>query len=257
MERAVQNYILSNYLDELERLVASARAKSSDPLLGNLQSRITSMKNVAVLVMGDVEALGRDVENNVVVPSWFTTSTSLCFKWRADGDGGQCGGGAANLLCARPNSMTPVYRDDTDRRPGGCQMQWGVQSSGFPSWFNDVKVCYQWYPDGDGGQCGGGAARLLCAGINQFSPEYRDDTDRRGGGCRMSWKIEVPTSAPLWMRTVKICFSWYPDGDGGQCGPAPSRDLCAVANQWTEYYRDDTDSRSGGCRMSWGLKFDF
>ncbi len=29
---------------------------------------------------------------NVPVPSWFTRDTQLCYKWRPDGDGGQCGG---------------------------------------------------------------------------------------------------------------------------------------------------------------------
>ncbi|CAL1530299.1 unnamed protein product [Lymnaea stagnalis] len=253
MIRAVENYVMRNYLEELERLIITARTKSNDAVLPALQTRITELKGGAALNEGAVDALSNDVEANLIVPEWFTSNTKLCYKWRADGDAGQCGGGAANLLCAKPNAMTPEYRDDTDSRSGGCQMQWGIQSMGFPSWFSQVRVCYQWYPDGDGGQCGG-PSRLLCAGLNDFSPEYRDDTDRRSGGCRMSWKIEVPSSAPLWLRTAKMCFSWYPDGDGGQCGPAPSRNLCAVANQWTDYYRDDTDRRSGGCRMSWGIK---
>ncbi|KAK0060711.1 perivitellin-2 67 kDa subunit [Biomphalaria pfeifferi] len=254
MEKAVENYVLRYYLDELERLMASARKVSSDTILNSLQTRLTALKALPVLAMGDVELLGKEIESHIIVPTWFRTATKLCYNWWADGDGGQCGGGAQNLLCATPNSMTPVYRDDTDGRGGGCRMQWGIHSTGYPSWFNDVRVCYRWYADGDGGQCGGGAAQLLCAGVNQFSPNYRDDSDGRGGGCRMSWKIEVPSTAPLWIRTTKMCFSWYPDGDAGQCGEVSSRDLCATANEWTEYYRDDTDGRGGGCRMSWGLK---
>ncbi|GFO38969.1 perivitellin-2 67 kda subunit [Plakobranchus ocellatus] len=206
---------------------------------------------------GNVNTLGQDIDRDLTVPQWFTHKTNLCFRWRPDGDGGQCGGGAARLLCAQVGRMTAVYRDDTDRRGGGCRMQWSIQSSGFDSWFSQVQVCYRWYPDGDGGQCGGGAGRLLCAPVNHYSAEYRDDTDRRGGGCRMSWRIVVPDSAPLWMKATKLCFSWYPDGNGGQCGPAPSRYMCAVANQWTPFYRDDTDKRAGGCRMSWGIKLDF
>ncbi|RWS01469.1 perivitellin-2 67 kDa subunit-like protein, partial [Dinothrombium tinctorium] len=57
------------------------------------------------------------------------------------------------------------------------------------------------------------------------------------------------------MLNTKLCFYWYPDGDGGQCA-ASDRTLCAVANQWTAYYRDDTDNRPGGCQMSWGLKIE-
>lgn len=51
-----------------------------------------------------------------------------------------------------------------------------------PHWFSRTKLCYSWYPDGDGGQCGGGAGRLLCATVNGMTNYYRDDTDRRGGG---------------------------------------------------------------------------
>ena len=188
-------------------------------------------------------------------PFWFTWTTELCFRWWPDGDGGQCGGGAGRKLCARPGGITLAYLDDTDGRGGGCRMQWSIQSSGFGSdpWFSQVQMCYRWHPDGDGGQCGGGAARELCARVNQWSPQYTDDTDRPGGGCQMSWRIIVPDLAPTWMKKTKLCFSWYPDGDGGQCGPAQSRNMCATANQWTPYYRDDTDGRGGGCRMSWGL----
>ncbi|KAK0060712.1 perivitellin-2 67 kDa subunit [Biomphalaria pfeifferi] len=261
MEKAVENYVLKSYLEELERLLAHAKVKFKDNELESLQTRVNTMKILDVLVMNDVEILGRDIEAQIVVPEWFLASTKLCYKWWPDGDPGQCGG-VPNLLCARPNTMTPFYRDDTDRkrkrRPGGCRMQWGIHSTGYPAWFNDVRVCYRWYPDENPGECGGGAARLLCAGINQFSPEYRDDTDIRSGGCRMSWRIEVPSSAPVWMRAVKLCYSWYPDGDAFQCNfGSPFRDFCAVANEWTEYYRDDTyrrRGRPGGCRMSWGLQ---
>ncbi|CAE1266291.1 unnamed protein product [Acanthosepion pharaonis] len=172
-----------------------------------------------------------------------------------DGDGGQCGGGAARNLCAKVGTMTTYYRDDTDKRGGGCRMKWGIMKPGRlnESWLKQVQICYNWWPDGDGGQCGGGAARNLCAPINQFTAVYRDDTDRRGGGCRMRWKLVVPSSAPIWLKNMKLCFQWYPDGDAGQCGGGVDRLLCATANSWTTAYRDDTDRRGGGCRMRWGL----
>ena len=124
-----------------------------------------------------------------------------------------------------------------------------------PSWFStNVKICYRWYADGDGGQCGGGADELLCALVGSYTPEYRDDTDNRGGGCRMSWMLTVPVDAPQWLDNVQLCYIWYPDGDGGQCGGGVGRELCARANHWTAYYRDDTDNRGGGCRMAWELR---
>ena len=187
------------------------------------------------------------------IPLWFQ-QTQLCYKWRPDGNGGQCGSGVEGReLCAAVGSRTMVYRDDTDSRGGGCRMQWGIKSPFSPSWFRQVQVCYRWYADGDGGQCGGGAPAQMCAHVGTYTPEYRDDTDGRGGGCRMSWKLSVPSSSPHWLRKVKLCYHWYPDGNGGQCGGGAARDLCAAANTWTPYYRDDTDNRAGGCRMSWDL----
>lgn len=252
--KAVREHVLRAYLEELLRLLHAARQKvGNDGTLNTLESRLETMQTRTTLVESEVETLGNDVNYQLTVPSWFTEKTKLCYKWRPDGDGGQCGGGAARLLCSAPNARTAVYRDDTDGRGGGCRMQWGITSYNNPSWFNEVKICYRWYPDGDGGQCGGGASRLLCAPINRYTSEYRDDSDGRGGGCRMSWKLDVPSNSPLWLKTTQLCYYWYPDGNGGQCGPAPSRTLCARSDQWTAYYRDDTDGRSGGCRMSWGL----
>ncbi|RUS72664.1 hypothetical protein EGW08_019573 [Elysia chlorotica] len=220
---AVRQHVLRAYLVELKRLLATVTSKlGRSAVTDGLATRLDAMEalDLGRLVEEDVERLDEDIESQLIVPSWFSEHTQLCFQWRPDGDGGQCGGGAARRLCARPGSMTPVYRDDTDRRGGGCRMQWSIQSSGFESWFSQVQVCYRWYPDGDGGQCGGGASRLLCAAVNQFSPEYRDDTDRRGGGCRMSWRLVVPDSAPVWMKATKLCFSWYPDGDRRPVRPA-------------------------------------
>jgi len=132
-------------------------------------------------------------------------------------------------------------------------MQWVILSPNAKSWFKRIQMCYRWYADGNGGQCGGGAPRFMCASVGSFTQEYSDDTDGRPGGCRMSWKLSVPRLSPRWVKNMKLCYEWYADGDGGQCGGGAGRKLCATANTWTTYYRDDTDGRGGGCRMSWGL----
>ena len=93
----------------------------------------------------------------------------------------------------------------------------------------------------------------MCADVGSFTQEYRDDTDLRGGGCRMSWMLSIPSSSPYWLTKARLCYDWYADGNGGQCGGGAAQKLCAIANTWTAYYRDDTDRRSGGCRMAWGL----
>ncbi|CAB4020748.1 Hypothetical predicted protein [Paramuricea clavata] len=197
---------------------------------------------------------GYDCKANKV-PVWFLVHTKLCYQWYPDGDGGQCGAGEPRHLCANVNAATRYYRDDTDNRGGGCRMSWSIQSPYSPQWFKNVQICYRWYPDGDGGQCGGGAARLLCAPVGKYTPVYRDDTDNRGGGCRMSWQLKLPSVHSWWARNIQFCYEWYPDGDCGQCGGGAARKLCAKANNWTPYYRDDTDNRGGGCRMRWGLYY--
>ncbi len=123
-----------------------------------------------------------------------------------------------------------------------------------PVWFRNVHVCFRWYAVGGGGQCGGTAVRAVCINVGHYTTEYRDDTDGRGGGCRMSWALLVPAIAPQWLRDIQLCYKWHPDGDEGQCGGRVGRELCARANDWTTYYRDDTDERSGGCQMAWSLK---
>ncbi|XP_028408379.1 perivitellin-2 67 kDa subunit-like [Dendronephthya gigantea] len=189
------------------------------------------------------------------VPVWFLAHTKLCYKW-SPSNNGQCGAGEPTDLCANVNAATQYYRDDTDNRGGGCFMSWAIKSPYSPSWFKSVQICYRWYPDGDGGQCGGGAARLLCARVGYHTPVYVDDTDSRSGGCRMSWQLKLPSVHDGWARNIKLCYEWYPDGNGGQCGGGAARKLCAKANNWTPYYRDDTDNRGGGCRMRWGLFYD-
>ena len=132
-------------------------------------------------------------------------------------------------------------------------MQWGIISPNSPSWFSDhVQLCYTWYADGNAGQCGGGAPTEMCAQVGSFTEKYRDDTDGRSGGCNMAWKLSIPHNSPEWLQSAKLCYTWR---GGSQCGGSGTpNELCAYANRYTNYYRDDTDSRSGGCDMSWSLR---
>ena len=257
MEKATQIYVDLAYLDSLKDTLqwSSNKYTASLQQISKYLQQVKALKESKKPDHTTVVNLGNKIETELEIPAWFYQQVQLCYKWRGDGDWGQCGGGVGQNLCAKVGTMTQYYRDDTDRRGGGCRMQWGIMKPGSlnESWLKNIQICYQWWPDGDGGQCGGGAARLLCASINKFTAEYRDDTDRRGGGCRMKWRLVVPSDAPIWLRNIKLCFQWYPDGDGGQCGGGVDRLLCATANSWTTPYRDDTDRRGGGCRMRWGI----
>ena len=94
---------------------------------------------------------------------------------------------------------------------------------------------------------------MLCAPVGSYTSEYQDDTHHGSGGCRMSWMLSVPVTAPQWLLDVQLCFLW--DGPSYKCGYVSERELCARANHWTTYYRDDSDGRSGGgCQMAWKLQ---
>lgn len=118
-----------------------------------------------------------------------------------------------------------------------------------------VQVCYRWQTNGDGRQCNGMANGEYCAPVNSYTTFYRDDTFKLAGGCQMSWRLVVQDSAPAWAHNIQLCFDWFAQQDGYQCGQGASYNLCALANQWTAYYLDDTDNRKGGCYMRWSLKF--
>ena len=60
--------------------------------------------------------------------------------------------------------------------------------------------------------------------------------------------------------SCQICFRYAADGDSGQCNSGPwdgtnpgNGTICAPIDSWTSRYRDDSDNRSGGCRMQWKM----
>ena len=74
---------------------------------------------------------------------------------------------------------------------------------------------------------------IVCFHWKIYTQEYRDDTDGRSGGCRMSWKLSIPGYSPQWLKNMthmRLCYEWYADGDGGQCGGGIGQTLYATAN---------------------------
>ena len=270
MERAVEVHLDKARLRAMKRLVYAkiAAMASNNAAVARLRQFLVDCNNLINVASPNnmqVESVCEELKKQLVIPEWFVNDVKVCYRWHpephADSHSDQCGGvGVGRHLCANIDDFTQYYLDDTDNRRGGCRMSWGIQAASgtTPAWFKDsVQICYRWYPGGDGGQCGGGVARNLCAKVNEYTAYYMDDTDRRGGGCRMSWRLVVGSSAPLWAKNLEFCYQWYPwRVDTGQCGGGEGRNLCAKANTWTQYYRDDTDNRGGGCRMRWGIKTD-
>ncbi|XP_054155403.1 perivitellin-2 67 kDa subunit-like [Oppia nitens] len=253
--KAIGIYLDRTYLNDLSRLAHNylLQGNRGSEKLKQYINQIDTMAKQAIPDHNSLINLGNELMSYITIPDWFYR-TKLCYEWYADGsDVDQCSG-PSKSLCAQVNSKTQWYRDDTDIRDGGCRMKWGLTAdTGAPDWFNELQICFRWHPDGDSGQCGGGAPAETCAPIGNFTDVYRDDTDIRPGGCQMSWRLLLPNDSPGWLLNTRLCFDWFPDGDIGQCS-APSRNLCAIANEWTDYYRDDTDRRPGGCQMSWSIQ---
>lgn len=61
---------------------------------------------------------------------------------------------------------------------------------------------------------------------------------------------------PSWFTDdTQLCYRWRADTNSGQCGDGVNTELCAGVGTYTTNYRDDTDSRSGGCRMQWSIRY--
>lgn len=134
-------------------------------------------------------------------------------------------------------------------------MRWIIQSRSYPTWFKNVEICRQYLNEGNATQCNGGITPKKasnCAKIGNFTDVYVDNTQGSGGGCMLSWKLSVPESSPLWALNLGICLNYLGE-DTNQCGSDNRRQICAYANRWTDFYRDNTDLRPGGCQLAWGL----
>ncbi|XP_059154895.1 perivitellin-2 67 kDa subunit-like [Physella acuta] len=256
--QAVERHLIRNYLDELQSLVNAAKKRSDNFIINNFTNRINEIKSRKDADRSIVIAFSSDLSEYMNVPLWFLSNTKMCLHWSAVGDKNQCGGpNVEQELCANVNKMTDWYHDETDKRSGGCKMQWAVFSSGTdaPHWLSKVQLCYQWDVIKDHiPNCGFSLDYVTCADLNKYTYEYVDDSSNNKGGCQLRWMLQIPDGAPYWMRAMQLCFNWESEGDVGQCGGGAPLKQCVLANQWTQYYVDNTDDRAGGCKMSWGLK---
>ncbi|RWS10239.1 perivitellin-2 67 kDa subunit-like protein, partial [Dinothrombium tinctorium] len=258
MRIAYKVYLDKAYLKEIERLLYSFLNKGNgakDRALRFLD-RTKNLLSQAIPDREEVKYLGSEVERFVIPPDWFLYNTQLCFHWehwKFPIWFKQCDA-PSQTICAIPNSQTPYYKDFTNSHGGGCVMKWAIMSPKSDPWFQQVRICFRWKADGNSGQCGGGAPRETCSYVGSYTREYLDDTDNRPGGCLMSWKFMVPKNALGWILNTKLCLYWNAEGNSDQCGDGVHKTLCALANEWTPYYKDNTDDREGGCQMSWGFR---
>eukprot|EP00731_Ephydatia_muelleri_P012062 Em0006g956a len=79
---------------------------------------------------------------------------------------------------------------------------------------------------------------------------FRDDTDERSGGCQYQWSL---VGIPRQDMEYRVCFK---ETEGSsQC--QNNRNSCSGWSNsplWSLPFRDDTDSRGGGCTYQWRIE---
>lgn len=173
-----------------------------------------------------------------------SVAPEIGIQFNPDGDPGQCGGTTGQQWAASPD-WTQAIRFDTDNRPGGCQLAFGIYDPGHT--IDGASITYTFLPSpgGDGGQCGSyqGTYPMPIQPFRTFGQAVRIDTDNRPGYCNLTFTVSGRSD-------VGLDVQFYPDGDSGQCV-----NYLPQSQYRTAYAGNpvaigiDTDHRPGGCQF--------
>lgn len=148
---------------------------------------------------------------------------------------------------------TPIAID-TDSRPGGCDMKFGLNN--VDGSLTGLSLNYWFGPDGTG-QCEGTAngAPVPFFPFPVSYPVFAMDeivinTDNRQGGCELNFVISGRDD-------IALDVKWEYNGDSGQCPgaqlqPATNPTFRVEAGQGLALFLD-TDDRGGACFLSFRL----
>ncbi|MBD0741268.1 hypothetical protein [Streptomyces sp. CBMA152] len=168
---------------------------------------------------------------------------AIGIQYNADGDAGQCGGATGQQWATSPDWTQPI-RFDTDGRPGGCQLAFGVYDPDHTFAGASLSYDFRVSPGGDSGQCGNqGTYQMPIQPFQTFGPSVRVDTDNRSGYCNLTLAVSGRSD-------VGLDVQFYPDGDAGQCKnylPAGQYRTAYAGNPVTVGI--DADNRPGGCQF--------
>lgn len=142
----------------------------------------------------------------------------------------------------------PAVRIDTDGRGGGCQQSFAILDRN--NRLQNLFIFVNFSSDGgDAGQCGTPGNRVIPVNTDSsqlnFSIPYSINTDNRGGGCLQTFYL-------AGRNDVVLDVSFRADGDAGQCG---NTGTFTVTPSAPATFIIDTDSRGGGCRQAFRLRF--
>lgn len=160
-----------------------------------------------------------------------------------DGDPGQCGGRQGEQWHLN-GDWSDEIRLDTDDRPGGCRLAFGIYDPQNQLGSASFRYAFQSSPGTAPGQCGNeGDYRIPTSSTARtFGPTIRIDTDSRQGGCTLTFLVSNTASATLDIR-------YSGDGDVSQCGGALPNDVHTASPGHPVALAVDTDNRPGGCRL--------
>ncbi|MFC9131350.1 hypothetical protein ACFT4A_31540 [Streptomyces sp. NPDC057099] len=159
-------------------------------------------------------------------------------QFHPDGTG-QCEGRTGEQWATSPN-WTEAIRFDTDNRPGGCQLAFGVTDP--DGTLAGSSISYQLTRSAGGvGQCGDnlGPNAVPMLPIPAFGTPVRVDTDSQPGWCNLTFTVTG---------RIVLDVQLYADGEPGQCSDSSPVTRSAFANSPVTV-KIDTDGRSGGCQF--------
>ncbi|GHB84953.1 hypothetical protein GCM10010347_64850 [Streptomyces cirratus] len=173
-------------------------------------------------------------------------SPEIGVQFNPDGVPGQCGGRTGEQWKPEGIATDPI-RFDTDSRPGGCLLAFGIYDPGNDLAGEHITYTFRATPGADHGQCGNEGVHEMPIQRQSrgFGPVIRIDTDNRPGGCDLTF--DLTSSA----HTTSLYVDYGSDGDRAQCGnalPFPGG-FSPVDNARSVTARIDTDDRPGGCGL--------
>jgi hypothetical protein len=153
---------------------------------------------------------------------------------------------------ATEGSWTTPLAVDTDSRPGGCELKFGLNNA--DGSLTGLNLNY-WFIPGNTGQCGGTANNKAIPHFPfPFQWFFMDpiivNSDNRVGGCELTLAISGRND-------VEIDVLWEYNGDGGQCpgaDPRGSNQPRRITSSQGLSVFFETDDRSGACFISFRLR---
>jgi hypothetical protein len=171
--------------------------------------------------------------------------TFLGVKLVDESNNGQCVGSKDGSWTTNPNSTNPI-RLDTDNRPGGCQLSFGIGD--IDGSLAGLRVTYQLSPHvgSHSGQCGEnwGENDMPIGSSFTFGNPVRVDSDSRPGWCDLTFGVSGRND-------VVLEVLWQAENGTGQCVDASSPGVWrAVPIGGKLTIGIDTDNRPGGCGLA-------